>query len=470
MKTKIVGLADCDSFYASCERVFRPDWARKPIVVLSNNDGCVVARSAEAKALGIPMGEPYFRLKSFAEARGVVVRSANFALYGDLSRRVMRTLERWTPSLDVYSIDEAFLDLSGLAVDDAEDSQREPPDMFEERRRVAAWPDGSVLGEISDATRARVEKTAREIAETVYRWTGVPVSLGFGPTRTLAKAASRLAKDERARSGKRYALMFGKEERIAGLKRLAIGDVWGVGRKLRDAFEKSGLKTAYDLARCDPTFVRKSYTIDQERTVRELRGEMIYDAVSQPKARQTMRISRSFGEGLCDVDELAKPISTFATRLAAKLRERKLVAGGLCVFLETSRFARPEALLRAGMATNFARPTNLTGEMLATALQLTRRAFVRGYEYKRAGVVAVDLIDEEVASRRRWLFDPTPERTPEVRERDLKISRALDAIGAKFGQNAVFFASEGVERAWSPGASMVSPCYTTDWNALPTAR
>jgi len=479
MRTKIIGLVDCDSFFASCEKVFRPDWARRPVVVLSNNDGCVVARSPEAKALDIPMGEPYFKLKAFAQARGVVVRSANFALYGDMSRRVVRSLERWSSAIDVYSIDEAFLDLSGRFQDhdgryhgetESETASSEPVDVFELRRRVKEWPEGATIGEIPAQTRIELEELAQEIVTTVRRWTGVPISLGLGPTRTLAKAASRLAKDEFETTGKKYALLFDQEERIAALKRLPVGKVWGVGRRLRDVFEKSGLRTAFDLARCDPKFIRQSFTIDQERVVRELRGEMIYDATTEPTPRRSMQISRSFGEPLVSLDELEKPVSTFAVRLAAKLRERKLVASGLFAQLETSRFAPPEVNRRVGLAANFPKPTNLTPEILSTALDLLRRLYAPGYEYKRAGILGLELVDEATAGARRYLFDPDPERPPERVERDRKLSAALDAVNARFGRNAVFFGSEGVDRPWSPNSSFISPSYTTDWNALPTAR
>lgn len=442
MRTRIVGLLDCDSFYASCEKVFRPDWARRPLVVLSNNDGCVVARSAEAKALQIPMGEPYFRLKSFAEARGVIVRSANYSLYGDMSRRVMQTLERWTADVDVYSIDESFLDLTG--------------------RFPAAE------GELPPSTRAELDALAEEITTTVRRWTGIPVSLGLAPNRTLAKAASRLAKDEYAASGRKYASIFSESERVAALRRLPVEKVWGVGRKLRESFMKSGLRTAYDLSRCDPKFIRQSYTIEQERMVRELRGEFVYDA-QPPAPRQSMQVSRSFGETISSIEELEKPISTFAAKIAAKLRAHSLVASGIYVHMATSPFAKTKPYRHVGGALNFSKPTNLSPEILSTALRLMRSLFEEECEYKRAGVVALDLVEEQVANERRYLFEPDPTMTPERRGRDQRLSRALDALNARFGRNAVFFASEGVERAWSPNSSFISPNYTTDWNALPTA-
>ena len=210
--TKIIGIVDCDSFYASCEKIFRPDWARRPVVVLSNNDGCVVSRSQEAKDLQIPMGEPYFRLKAFADSRGVIVRSANFEFYGDMSRRVIQTLSQWTPSIDVYSIDEAFLDLTSRFHD------------FQGRfKGLDEDPGGGKsLGDIPRQTRRELELLAEEIVTTVRKWTGVPVSLGLAPTRTLAKAACRLAKDDYVRTGRKYALLFERRERAQALARTPV--------------------------------------------------------------------------------------------------------------------------------------------------------------------------------------------------------------------------------------------------------
>lgn len=442
MVTRIVGLIDCDSFYASCEKVFRPDWANRPLVVLSNNDGCVVARSAEAKALQIPMGEPYFRLKNFAEARGVIVRSANYELYGDMSRRIMQSLEKWTPHVDVYSIDESFLDLT----------ERFP----------------TTEGELPSTTRQELNALAEEITTTIRRWTGVPVTLGLAPNRTLAKAASRLAKDESQTTRRKYAAIFSDSERIDALRKLPVEKVWGVGRKLTDTFIKSGLRTAYDLSRCDPKFIRQSFTIEQERLVRELRGEFVYD-VQPPRSRQSMQVTRSFGEPITSLDEMEKPISTFASKIATKLRAQRLVASGIYVYMATSRFSKTKPFRHSGAALNFGKPTNLSPEILSTALRIMRSTFEEGCEYKRAGVMALDLIEEQVANERHYLFEPDPEMTPERRDRDKKLSKAFDSLKSRFGKNAIFFASEGVNRPWSPNSSFISPNYTTDWNALPTA-
>ncbi len=457
--TKIIGLVDCDSFFASCERVFRPDWAKKPIVVLSNNDGCVVARSAEAKALGIPMGEPYFKIASFAKAHGAIVRSANFSLYGDLSRRVIQTLSQWTPSVDVYSIDEAFLDLTGAFLDTSGRFRGLDDDPA----------DGKSLGDIPAQTRRELEELAQTITKTVYRWTGIPVSLGLAPTRTLAKAASRLAKDEAAFTGKKHALLFTREERVAGLRRLAVGKVWGVGRRLSKRLELAGVKTAFDLAKLDPKFMRESYSIVQEKLVRELRGEQMYD-VELPEPQHSLQISRSFGETVETLEELEKPVATFAAKAAAKMRARGIVATGIHVYIETNRHNEKAPQRCVAAALNLSKPTNATPEIMQTALAILRKLYAPGYEYKRAGVIALETIAEEAANARQYLFEPDPERTTEIRERDQKLCSAIDSLNANFGKDSIFFASEGVERQWRPNSAFVSPSYTTDWNALPVAK
>lgn len=478
MRTKIIGLVDCDSFFASCEKVFRPDWRNRPVVVLSNNDGCVVARSPEAKALQIPMGEPYFKLKNFARARGVIVRSANYALYGDMSRRVTTVLENWTENVDVYSIDEAFLELTGQFCNadgrfpgETQASASEPPlTVAQTRKRVQEWPNGPALGELPTETVQKLDALANEIVETTRKWTGIPVSLGLGPTRTLAKAASRIAKDEFAKTGKKYALLFDQERRNEALKRLPVEKVWGVGRRIAPVLIKSGVRNAFELAKLDPNFMRQSFSIEQERLVRELRGERVYDAITAPAPQRSMQVSRSFGETIETLDELAKPVSTFAAKIAAKLRARALVANGIYVYLMTSRFNERRPQRFAGDSFLFARPTNSSFEIVQTANSLLRKLYAPGYEYKKAGVVALETATTEEANARRYLFELEPERSQAAREREAILSSALDRLNARFGQGAVFFASEGVERKWRPNSEFVSPCYTTDWDALPCAH
>ena len=455
-RTRIIGLVDCDSFFASCEKVFRPDWRDRPVVVLSNNDGCVVARSSEAKALQIPMGEPYFKLRDFARARGVVVRSANYALYGDMSARVVETLATFTDEIDVYSIDEAFFDLTHFFCDSTGRYPHEEEEALE-------------LGELPRAVREAAEPLAEKIAATIRKWTGVPVSIGLGPTRTLAKAASRIAKDDYARRGRKCAALFDRAEREAALASLPVEKIWGVGRRLAPRFQNSGLRTALDFARVDPTTMRRFHSINQERTVRELRGELIFDAVSRPEPQQSMQISRSFGETVSSLDELEKPVATFASKLAAKLRARRLVASALYVYVATDRFNAKAPQRNGGSAITLSRPTNSTPEILARSLQVLRAIYEPGFRYKKAGVVALETLPEEAAQARRYLFELDPTQNEETRERDRNVSLTLDRVNSKFGAGSIFFASEGVERAWRPFSNFVSPQYTTDWDALPRA-
>ena len=484
---KIIGLLDCDSFFASCEKVFRPDWENRPVVVLSNNDGCVVARSPEAKALGIAMGAPFFQIRELARRAGVVVRSGNFALYGDLSRRVVETLGRWTPSVDVYSIDEAFLDLTGRFCDSSgrlrgsETTAENGGDLggllgLGELGRIGKnggvdWREFCASDErLPSETRREIERTAAEIVETVRRWTGIPVSLGLGPTRTLAKAASRIAKRDGAETGRKFALLFDPEERERELKRLPVGDVWGVGRRLLPAFWRLGLRTAFDLARVDPIYMRKNFSIVQEKTVRELRGERTFDSKTRPEAQKSLQISRSFGTTVETLAEMEEAVSSFASTATAKMRARKIAASGVYVYMSTSGRDPNVPRRNVGLAVNFARPTNSTPEFLSAALRLTRTLFDPKLAWRKAGVVALETVDESVAASRQYLFEPDPERPAERRERDRRLCEALDKANATFGKKSVFFASDGIKPRWTPNARFVSPSYTTDWNALPVVR
>ena len=474
---KIIGLLDCDSFFASCEKVFRPDWENRPVVVLSNNDGCVVARSPEAKALGIAMGAPFFQIRELARTAGVVVRSGNFALYGDLSRRVVETLGRWTPSVDVYSIDEAFLDLTGRFCDSSgrlrgsETTAENGGDLGglrglsglgkNDKNGGVDWREFCASDErLPSETRREIERTAAEIVETVRRWTGIPVSLGLGPTRTLAKAASRIAKRDGVETGRKFALLFDPEERERELKRLPVGDVWGVGRRLLPAFWRLGLRTAFDLARVDPIYMRKNFSIVQEKTVRELRGERTFDSKTRPEAQKSLQISRSFGTTVETLAEMEEAVSSFASTATAKMRARKIAASGVYVYMSTSGRDPNVPRRNVGLAVNFARPTNSTPELLSAALRLTRTLFDPKLAWRKAGVVALETVDESVAASRRFLFEPDPERPVERRERDRRLCEALDKANATFGKKSVFFASDGIKPRWTPNARFVSPSYT----------
>ncbi|MDO5580658.1 MAG: Y-family DNA polymerase [Planctomycetia bacterium] len=438
---RIFGLVDCNSFFASCEKVFHPDWQNRPVVVLSNNDGCVVARSPEAKALQIPMGAPWFQIRDLVKRRGLIVCSANYSLYGDMSSRVMQTISQWSPDLEFYSIDEAFIDFTGR---------------FPELVR-------GMSDKISDSAEQDLHSLSREIVSIVPQWTGIPVSLGIGSTKTLAKAANRIAKKLPAH----YARILTEEDRRELLPQIDLSDVWGVGRHLLPKFQKLGLRTAWDLAQMDPHWIRKNYTVNQEKLVLELRGEFCTD-LEEAQPRQTIQISRSFGEMITDQDELEKAVSTFAARAGEKIRQQHSTASAIHVQLYTNRFRSELPQYFPGMSLQFPNRTSSTPEIIAHALRILRSIYDRKYAYKKAAVLLLDLADESI-SEQPMLFDRDPDKSPERREKEKRLMQGVDAINRSFGKGHIFFASEGVEKKWTPVAHFVSPCFTTRWEDLPVA-
>ncbi len=438
----IYALVDCNSFFASCEKVFRPDWADKPVVVLSNNDGCVIARSAEAKPM-VAMGTPWFRVRKTAEREGIIVRSANFVLYGDMSRRVMETLGRWTPDVEVYSIDEAFLDLT----------QR-----FEHQH------------EGEEEVRRSLALLGQNIVKTVSEWTGIPVSVGFGPTKTLAKLANRIAKDR----PDQFFEVMNRSVREKTLETFPVSDVWGVGRRLLPRFERLGLKTAWDLSRLDPRVVRREFSITQEVLVRELNGEACYGEDSPD--RKNIQVSRSFGTMLTELADLEKAIATFAARGAQRLRRLDLAASAVSVALRTNPF-RPELpqYCPCGVA-GFRRPTADTVEILKGVLSAFRSIYKPRYAYKKAGITLMNLVPGEVAAAQQYLFDEDPDPDSPLRSdsksrrRRMDLYRTVDRINDSSVSGEIFFAAEGTDRPWAASAEYASPCWTTDLDRVPVVR
>lgn len=441
---KIFGLLDCNSFFASCEKVFHPSWEKRPVVVLSNNDGCVVARSPEAKPF-IAMGAPYFQIRRTAEINRIVVRSSNFSLYGDMSRRVMLTLAQWTPDIEVYSIDEAFLDLTPRFLR-----------QIEQNRPYAG----------------RLDRLAAEIVETVPRWTGIPVALGIGPTKTLAKLANKIAKGR----ADRYLSLMDEARREEALRSFDIADVWGVGRRLLPRFKRLGLKTALDLARVDPLRMRTEFSVVQEKTVRELCGERCFDAESTPEPRQNIRVSRSFGDMVSDLPNLESAVASFAAKGGERLRRQKSVATGVYVQLDTNRFRTDLAQNHSALLAGFARPTDSTPEILETALAALRRLYRPEFLYKRAMIQLTGLLDADTAAGVRYLFDPDPEidgaagRNDERRAAEKRLMTAVDQLNATLGEGRLFYAAEGIDPAWRPNSEFVSPSYTTRWSDIPVVK
>jgi DNA polymerase V len=426
----MLALVDCNSFFASCETIFRPDLRGKAVVVLSNNDGIVVARSPEAKRLGIPMGEAAFNIKRFIESGVVKVFSSNYRLYSDMSWRVMKTLEQWTPNIEVYSVDEAFLDFTGTRVDNPE-----------------------ALGQ--------------EIITTVKQWTGIPVSIGFAPTKTLCKVANETAKSR----GTGICSLMDENARLTVLKQFDIGEVWGVGRRLAPRFLRLGLKTAYDLSMVDPLWIRKNFSIVQEQTVRELRGEPCFDLDSAPEPKKSIQISRSFGKATDRLEDLEEAVATFAARAAEKTRAQGSAASAVYVHINTSWYKNADAnYYSQGMMTGFRVPTASTMEIIEVALDTLRKIYKPGRQYKKATVILHELKNAETVQSQGFLFEKNEERNADRRATEQKVMATLDRINIQHGKGTVFFGAEGVKKDWRSRQDVISPCYTTSLDELPVAR
>ena len=413
-------LVDCNNFYASCERLFRPDLAGRPIIVLSNNDGCVVARSNEAKALGVAMEAPFFQLAPPLR-RQLVVFSSNYALYGDLSRRVMQVLAGFAPRIEVYSIDECFLDLSGVA---------EP---------VA-------LGQA--------------MARTVRQWTGIPVSVGIAPTKTLAKLANRLAKTGQSPDGPvlDWARLPDPAATLAGIP---VEDVWGIADRWGQRLRALGLADALAVREADPRWLRQQGGVVLERLGWELRGRpcLPLEVIAPP--RQQLRVSRTFGAAVTAWPELRAALTRFASRAGEKLRAQSLAAPALTVFIQTDDSARP--FYTNAVTLPFVAPTQDSAALIAQALAGAARLCRRGDAYRRAGVLLPDLVP--VGQAPADLF-----AAPDAEDRATRRMAALDAINRRFGRETLCFAGELVGTGWPRRAGRVSPISTTRWGALPTVR
>lgn len=408
------GLMDCNNFYASCERVFNPSLNGKPIVVLSNNDGCVIARSNEAKELGIKMGVPAYQIKDVVQRFDVAVFSSNYTLYGDMSARVMTILSELAPSIEVYSIDEAFVDLSGIK------------ELF-------------ALG-----TR---------IKDKVTQGTGIPVSLGIAPTKTLAKVANKFAKKYPAY--KRLCIIDTEEKREKALKLFDIGDVWGIGRRQAAKLARQGVKTAYDFTQLPASWVRKNMTVVGERTWKELRGISCIDMDTAPPPKKQICTSRSFGKMIEDLPTLSEAIATHASMCARKLREQNSYATSLMVFIHTNNFREDLPQYWKNTVVKLPVPTADTLDIVHYALAGLNKIFMEGYRYKKAGVI----ITEITGNAQLGLFDSV-DRT----KRD-KLMQAIDKINGKYRQH-IKLAVQGNGREWKLKQEQLSGHYTTDINEI----
>ena len=348
-------LADCNNFFASCERVFRPDLQGRPVIVLSNNDGCAVARSNEAKALGIKMGDPYFKIRHIVERNNIAVFSGNMALYGDMSQRVRWVLEDFAPAIEVYSIDEAFLDLRGLSNVD-------------------------------------FDAYAKKISAECWRLTSIPVSVGIAPSKTLAKIASKLCKQYPKLRGGCY--MHRPQDIEKVLRKFPIEDVWGIGRRTSVKLHTIGVKTAWDFTQLPEIAVNKQFGITGVRTWRELRGESCIEFEDGFEAKQSICVSRSFAKEIYDVEELSEQIANFASSLAEKLRQQRSVVSEMMVFAYTNRFKDDQPQAYGNSLVYFPQPINDQRTIVARAIAAVHELYKSEYGYKKAGVVATHIVQE----------------------------------------------------------------------------
>ena len=418
----IFALVDCNNFYASCERVFNPMLEGKPIVVLSNNDGCVVARSNEAKVLGIKMGMPEFQIRPLLRAHHVHVFSSNYTLYGDLSQRVMETLEQFCPDLEIYSIDEAFLSLSGF-------------------------------------TSRHLTEYGRTIGSTVKRWTGIPVSVGIAETKTLAKIANRVAKRTPDMGG--VCDLLACPDREALLGRVAVDDVWGIGPTYALLLKQRGIATALQLRQADDQWIRKQMGIVGLRLVYELRGRACLDLEECPAPKQGITCSRAFGRSVCTLAEMEEAVSSYVSRAAEKLRGEGLAVTVLTVFVMTNKF-KDAPQYRNSVTCSLPVGTDATSELIRSALRGLRSIYRDGYQYKKAGVMCTALVP--AGQVQPDLFDR------QDRPRSKRLMAALDAVNDRWGAGTLAYASGGLTKAWQTQYHHRSPAYTTNWNELPVAR
>lgn len=422
---QLFGLADCNNFYCSCERVFHPDLHNSPVVVLSNNDGCIIARSEESNALGIKMGEVFYQVKDILEQNNVAVFSSNYNLYGDMSRRVMSLLSTYTPHLEIYSIDEAFLDLSDMGNAD------------------------------------QLTTYCQTMVRDITKGTGIPISLGVAPTKTLAKMASKFAKKHKGYKG--VCLIDTDEKREKALKLFPVEDVWGIGYRHTRQLAYHGVHTAWDLTQRSESWIRKQLTITGLRTWKELRGESCISTEELPH-KKSICTSRSFsGIGLDKLADVEEAIANFAAACSRKLRQAHIVCSSITIFAHTSRFRTDTPQNYIYRTINLQVPTNDLQELVSIAVTILRKDWKAGaYHYKKAGVIVWNTCDDKTIQAD--LFDEVD------RKKQAALAKAVDEINRKNGHNTIRMAVQGYSKNWHLKNEYISKQYTTNINDIITAK
>lgn len=419
----MVALIDCNNFYVSCERVFNPKLENRPVVVLSNNDGCIIARSEEAKTLGIPMGAPYFQYQKFLEKNNVAVLSSNYTLYGDMSERVMNTLAQFTPDIEIYSIDEAFLDLSYL------------PSIIK--------------------TKENLTDFGRKIRETVLKWTGIPISVGVSSTKVLAKVAAKKAK----KNGYVWVL-FSKYDIDSALRDFDVEDLWGIGKAYSKFLKRNKINSALELTKIKDSWIRKHLTIVGLRIVEELRGHRCLDVEIQPILKKSIGSAKSFGEPQTEFEPIYNALAWYVDECSRKLRNQNSLANIIGVYIQTNNFRPDEPQYFNSKFLRLPVPTNFTNELINYSYLLLKKIYRKGYKYKRVGVILSGFVDEKEVQLN--LFDKLE------RNKIRQMISAYDEINHKFGKGIIKFSAQGTRKEWKMRQENLSEPFTTDWNKLLT--
>lgn len=422
MSSDKYALVDCNNFYVSCERLFDPRLEGKPVVVLSNNDGCVVSRSNEAKDIGVTMGVPYFKVAHLEKQKGLIARSSNYALYGDMSARVMKLLGNFAPGQEVYSIDECFLSVEGLP---------------------------------------NAVQTGREIKATVKQLLGLPVCVGIAPTKTLAKLSNNIAKSTQRFHGVFDYTLLSPEKQVQVLKAMAVSKVWGIGKNLTEKLQSRGIYTAYDLREADADQIGRLYSVVVKRTLLELRGEACIGLEHVSEARKQILSSRSFGRNVFELSELEEAVAQYATRACEKLRRDCSVTSEVQVSVRTSAYSDNNFADSKVITLPYA--TDDTMLLVKASIEALRQVYQRGYTYQKASVSFGKVQPKE--GRQISLFTPSG-----ADEKSEKMMKALDAANSRWGRGTIFLAAEGIEKNWQMKAEHKSPAYTSDWNDIPRVK
>jgi len=408
-------LVDCNNFYASCERVFQPQYNGKPVVILSNNDGCVISRSNEAKEVGVPMGAPEFKIRELLKEKNIKVFSSNYPLYGDLSNRVMKILEGFTPNVEIYSIDEAFLNFDGMTVSD-------------------------------------YHKYGTQMKNRIQKWVGIPVCVGFAPTKALSKVANRIAKKFQERTKGIYVIDT-EEKRIKALKWTKIEDVWGIGFRLTKKMKAQNIHTAFDFTLPhNETFIKKEMGVVGNRLRLELLGQSVLE-LEEPKDRKNIAITRSFDGNITTFDEMKERVSTFATVCAEKLRKQKSCCYGVILYLRKDKYKvdKPKYNFYKMESLPFASNSSIT--ISAVAIKMLKEIFEEGEMYKKAGVIVTQIIPQD--QKQFHLFE-------EENPKHQKIMEVMDAFHKKTGERKIRLGNQDLQRTWKMKQNLLSPKYTTD--------